>query len=98
MSDCRCPVVAPLDIYDFVCFVLSNFYHARWDEIKSAWAIIDRDLLAHTISRNDKKMLHVRLSFKNKKIDEVMWFSVKESAVKETDEKIIWKLETGEDL
>ena len=61
-SDCRCPVVAPLDIYDFVCFVLSNFYHARWEEIKSTWAIMDRDLLAHTISRDDKKMLHFSVS------------------------------------
>ena len=93
------------DIHQLI--ILMNCFDSGLNELKhlhcqhkQTHTIADNSVFdtSFNLGNDDEKMLHVRLSFRTKKIDEVMWFSVKESVVKETDEKIIWKLETGEDL
>ncbi len=62
VEDCRCPVVAPIGIWDFISFITFNFYNSVWDEICCEGNDEDRILYDPTIAPDERQMIHFSLS------------------------------------
>jgi hypothetical protein len=60
-DDCRCPLVGPIDIWDFVKFIIYNFYSDRFQQIFGKNLQKDRWSYDHTITEDERQLIHFAL-------------------------------------